>query len=53
VFFAAQNQSALPPAAIVLFTLDSPMDEVPPTSSSAEFRAAATPIFERNCALLL
>jgi hypothetical protein len=49
----AQNQFALPPAAVALFALAAPTDDFSPASALAEFRAAVLPIFQRNCALLI
>ena len=50
---AAQNQFVLPPAAVVMFTLGVPADEFSPASTNAEFRAAALPLFQRNCVFLI
>jgi len=50
---AAHNQFVLPPVAVVILTLAAPADDFSPASASAEFRAAALPLFQRNCAFLI
>ena len=50
---AAQNQFVLPPVATVIFTLAAPVENSFSSSDRAELRAAATPIFLRNCSLLI
>ena len=50
---AVQNQFALMPVAVVPFALAALVDKIPPASASTEFRAATSPIFQRNCSLLI
>jgi hypothetical protein len=53
VLGAAQNQFILLPSAVVVFVLAAPAVESVPASTFAECRAAALPIFQRNCVFLI
>lgn len=50
---AAQNQFVFPPVAVVILTLAAQGDEFFPPSARAEFRAAALPLFQRDCVFLI